>query len=365
MFDVFLVTGHVSLPWYVKVLFHTPIMQRSHNVAQMGCSKFTYLGALHSRLEHMCGTAAIAYTISSRLVHDKLISEKDAQIFVISSFLHDCAHPPFSHDVESILLNNDVLRACGVSNIADPKGQAGKQHDLLRYHVLKFFSEEFKQFSVSVEDVANFWMGNHFLSTLLIGPINVDILDYLNRDAIHSGAAYPSVNTTNRIINSISVLNSQVVFRDKSVVKDCLDLLQIRANAYMNIYTSDTALKMIAFLKHLINKHFEKVQLWTIKCLKNKNDFVLFTDAGLLDQMSDEDVISFSPANIGVLYQLQIAMVNDNELPIASSVHTVKIDRNGLSRLRGVCLKFSDGTMFFLDDSQTIPQIVTKCVVIV
>jgi HD superfamily phosphohydrolase len=185
-------------------LINTSVVQRLRRIRQLGTSYLTFHGAEHSRFTHSLG----AYETMRRvLLHLRKefgwpATDRDYKLALSSALLHDVGHGPFSHTFESvypihheewtrrIILEDEELR--GLLDQMDPHFA----HDLVK--ILEKTSD------------------NPYIQQLITSQLDVDRMDYLLRDALHTGVTYGRFELA-RLIRSLALHNGQVMLRASGV----------------------------------------------------------------------------------------------------------------------------------------------------
>ncbi len=183
----------------VKALLDSAAMRRLTRVTQLGLVSLVYPGATHSRMEHSLGVYRLAVQVLNQLLRspdfEQAITESSAKVFLIASLVHDIGHWPFCHPLEDMKLGwmpkHEQLARTFLCN-----GEIGP---ILR-----------EQWQVEPEMVAEFLAPTNdaapqLLRSLLNGPIDVDKMDYLQRDSLHAGVPYGRNFDIGRLINSLCV----------------------------------------------------------------------------------------------------------------------------------------------------------------
>lgn len=177
------IAGKIELPpWLVKIK-EEPAIRRMLFIRQLGLKAYIdFPGAIHTRYSHALGTMFLARKTtdlliqkmnekSNNLIEDCLRANRDS--LIAAGFLHDIAHGPFSHAVDFPM-----------------RMISGKTHeDLSEDIILKALPSDLANL-VNEQQVIKLIKGKHdypFLSQIISGPIDIDKLDYLLRDAYHVG----------------------------------------------------------------------------------------------------------------------------------------------------------------------------------
>jgi HD superfamily phosphohydrolase len=188
----------VPLTSRVKALIDTAEFRRLAKVNQLGLVSLVYPGANHSRLEHSLGVYRLALLFLRQLACDprfaEAVSPSDAELFLVAALLHDLGHWPFCHPIEDMNLPQ-VPRHELFANSFMLEGEVA---DVLR-----------EEWNINPRDVVTLLSDKprdtawKILSSLLSGPIDIDKMDYLARDSLHSGVPYGRNFDQSRLIGSL------------------------------------------------------------------------------------------------------------------------------------------------------------------
>jgi len=197
------IAGSIELPtWLVKII-DEPAIRRMLFIRQLGLKAYVdFPGAIHTRYSHALGTMYFARKITDMLaqkMYDKgkrILAENlslNKEILMAAGFLHDIAHGPFSHAVDFAM-----------------KKITGKTHQALAEDIItKEISSDLENW-VDKKQVVKLIQRNHdypFLSQIINGPIDIDKLDYLLRDAHHVGLRYSF--DIDYFLNSYTILGDE------------------------------------------------------------------------------------------------------------------------------------------------------------
>jgi uncharacterized protein len=230
--------GDITLTGCLVDLLETPEVERLHNIKQLGFAHLVFPGAHHTRFEHSLGSCMVASQIADILD----LPETEKQLVTCAALLHDIGHGPFSHTLESLLLERfgvdhvDLTEQLilGTYQILDEQEQhyihAPTVHEILSRH------------HVNEKDIVNMIHGKpskkSYLSQLLNSTIDVDQLDYLMRDAYYTGVSYGLIDIQ-RLLQTIMVHKGNLTMMRKgvSVVEN---ILMARALMYSSVYFHKT-----------------------------------------------------------------------------------------------------------------------------
>lgn len=188
----------VPLTPRVRQIVDTPEFRRLARISQLGLVSLVYPAAHHSRFEHSLGVYRLTLIYLKQLAHDarftSAVSTEQAEVLIVASLLHDLGHWPFCHPIEDIRLPG-VPRHEMFANSFLLEGELA---DVLRddwgiqpREVVAILSEK-------PRDTAG-----RILQSILSGPIDVDKMDYLQRDSLHAGVPYGRNFDHQRLIGSL------------------------------------------------------------------------------------------------------------------------------------------------------------------
>src|SRR5690606_1231957 len=125
------------------------------------------------------------------------ISEKEAEAARIAILLHDIGHGPFSHVLESTLLVNTP-------------------HEKLSQLIVSAFNKEFKGALTLAEKIFQNKYKRKFLHQLVSSQLDIDRLDYLQRDCFFTGVSEGTVGA-DRLIKMLEIHDDQLVVEEKGI----------------------------------------------------------------------------------------------------------------------------------------------------
>lgn len=176
-------------------LINTRVFQRLRNVKQLALASYVYPGAHHTRFEHCIGAMHLAGKVAKT---QKVNLNKDAtRIVRLAALLHDIGHGPFSHVSEQILEKyspEEVVK----------KYHADNAHELMSIMLISHKTIK----NIIGDDVTEvtklLQKGNRSVEKDVVsGPLDVDKLDYLQRDSYFAGVRY-GVFDLDKVIESLT-----------------------------------------------------------------------------------------------------------------------------------------------------------------
>ncbi len=215
------VYGFISIPFDITFdLIEHPAFQRLRRINQLGLTHYVYPGALHTRFHHALGalhlmTQAIEVLKSKGIA----ITEEEAQAVCIAILLHDIGHGPFSHALESSFVPIS--------------------HEEISILFMKMLNVEFSgKLSLAIDIFSNHYE-KPYLHQLVSGQLDMDRLDYLNRDSFYTGVS-EGVIGYDRIIKMLAVVDGQLVIEEKGIFS-IEKFLIARRLMYWQVYLHKTS----------------------------------------------------------------------------------------------------------------------------
>ena len=230
--------GDIKITGILVDLLKTPEVQRLHNIKQLGFAHLVFPGAHHTRFEHSLGSFMIASQIADILS----LNDMEKELITCAAQLHDIGHGPFSHTLESILLER-----FGVDHVDLTVKLILGQYDILdakekQYSLAPNVPEILNKYQVKETDIVNIIQGKpskkSYLSQLLHSTIDVDQLDYLMRDAYYTGVAYGMIDLQ-RLVQTIMIHKGNLTIMRKGV-NVVENILMARALMYSSVYFHKT-----------------------------------------------------------------------------------------------------------------------------
>jgi len=210
------VYGFVSVPYGIIFdLVEHPWFQRLRRIKQVSLTHYVYPGALHTRFHHALGAMHLMTGALEELRSKGAeITEEEDLAARIAILLHDIGHGPFSHTLEHTLI--DVT------------------HEELSLLFMEQLNEEFGgALSLAIE----IFKGSYpkkFLHQLISGQLDMDRMDYLNRDSFFTGV-YEGVIGYDRIIKMLAVWDGELVVEEKGIYS-IEKFLMARRLMYWQVY---------------------------------------------------------------------------------------------------------------------------------
>lgn len=232
------VHGFIKIPYEILFdIIEHPYFQRLRRIGQTGLLNLIFPGATHTRFHHALGAMHLMFTALETLKQKGVkISENEEKGAMIAILLHDIGHGPFSHALESMLMDN-------------------WHHETLSLLLMERLN---KQFDGELSCAMEMFRGKYhrkFFNQLISSQLDVDRLDYLKRDSFFTGVSEGSINTQ-RIISMMNVCEEELVIDAKGVYS-IENFLTARMFMYWQVYYHKTA----ALSEFLLVKILERAKL--------------------------------------------------------------------------------------------------------
>ncbi len=248
------VSGSVFTTPEIRRIIDCPDFQRLRGVKQLGPTDFVFPGATHTRFEHSLGTYHLSLRYLESLTRVPEFNETcSSQSEVIkytalAALLHDIGHYPYSHWIEEI----DEF----------PHGVSFDSHERRASQIISSGKiGELIDREWGINQNLLFAVIGHgqlppdltVIKSVVDSVLDVDKLDYLNRDSIHCGVEYGRSLDIGRLLESLHI--------DKDNLKICLthkaktyimSLLSCRNMMYTDVYWHKTVRALTGMFKYFI-----------------------------------------------------------------------------------------------------------------
>ena len=188
----------VPLTPRIRKLMDTAVFRRLARITQLGLVSLVYPAAHHTRLEHCLGVYRMALLYLKQLAHDRRfvasIDAHDAEVLIVAALLHDLGHWPFCHAIEDM----DLPDVPAHEQLADELLLTGDIAEILERDWRIRPQEVVALLSERPQDLRS-----RILQSILSGPIDIDKMDYLERDSLHAGVPYGRNFDQQRLIGSL------------------------------------------------------------------------------------------------------------------------------------------------------------------
>jgi hypothetical protein len=218
----------------VYQLVEHPYFQRLRRIGQLGLTSFVYPGALHTRFHHALGaTHLMGIALDTLRKKGHFIFDEEYEAALIAILLHDIGHGPFSHALETTILK-------------------GIHHEKLS---LMLMEELNQQFGGRLGLAIRIFKGEHprhFLHQLVSSQLDMDRLDYLQRDCFFTGVKEGSIGA-DRLIQMLDLHEDKIVLEEKAIYS-VENFLTARRLMYWQVYLHKTTVSTEQMLIQLIRR---------------------------------------------------------------------------------------------------------------
>jgi len=252
------VHDHIAVEGVAADLLDTPAVQRLRRLKQLGTVGLVYPSANHTRFEHSLGVYHLADTALSELS----IGGQQAERIRAAAILHDVGHTPFSHNIESLVARRTGRMHDEVDDLLD----GGEIARVLALH------------DIDPDAVAELIAGGGEFGQLVSGELDVDRMDYLVRDAHHTGVPYGTIDA-GRLIRELRFVDGRLVLAEGNV-QTAESLLVARSLMNPVVYNHHVARISKAMLRRASEKLLEAGEA-------TAGELRRMDDAGLLVALRD------------------------------------------------------------------------------
>lgn len=294
-----------------------------------------YPGALHTRFHHALGalhlTTQAIETLRSK-GHE--ITEEEALGVELAILLHDIGHSPFSHALEHSIVT-------------------GITHEQVSQLFMERLNNAFQGQLETAISIFNGTYPKHFLHQMISSQLDMDRLDYLNRDSFYTGVLEGTIGAQ-RIIKMLDVNDGKLVVEEKGVYS-IEKFIIARRLMYWQVYLHKTVLSAEQLLVNILLRAKELINggetlfatptfTYFLSTTCTENDFR--TDPELLEKyakLDDYDVFSsikvWSDHTDPVLSRLCKGMVN-------RSLYKIQLQRDPFSEVAPERYRFNAENLY-------------------
>ncbi|MGH9952366.1 MAG: HD domain-containing protein, partial [Nitrososphaeraceae archaeon] len=264
---------YISFSAVERDLIDTSVFQRLRRIRQLAGAHLVYPSAQHSRFEHSLGTMHIAgYAGESLLRKGFIDSEDNLQELRLAALLHDVGHGPFSHLFEEVLESK-----CNMTH-----------EDIGKKVILESeISDVLSGHGYTPSDICSLSFGESrsgFLNEIIAGSLSADIMDYLPRDSLFTGAEYGKIDY-HRLIASFEVVATGHLAINKSALYSFESMLISRYEMFKAVYFHKTVRSAEVMLLHSLAQADNHLQITKISL----DEFLSLTDEITLEQICSFD----------------------------------------------------------------------------
>jgi HD superfamily phosphohydrolase len=213
------VHDYIPIEGVARALLDVPAVQRLRHIKQLSTVRLVYPSANHTRFEHSLGV----YHLADRALSHLDVHRDRAEHARAAALLHDVGHGPYGHQTEEV-----IRRRTGEHH--------DEVHDLLGTGEL---ADVLADHDLDPDRVADRIDGEGELGQLVSGELDVDRMDYLLRDAHHTGVPYGTIDC-GRLVRALRFVDGELVLAVGNV-QTAESLLVARALMNATVYRHHVA----------------------------------------------------------------------------------------------------------------------------
>jgi uncharacterized protein len=229
------VYGFINIPGeLIFDIIEHPWFQRLRRIRQLGLTDLIYPGALHTRFHHAIGAMHLMGLALVNLRNKgHHISSQELEAARIAVLLHDIGHGPFSHTLEHSLMRNVA-------------------HEKLSTFIIDKLNKEFNGALTLALDIYTNKYERKFFHQLVSGQLDIDRMDYLQRDCFFTGVSEGTIGA-DRIIKMLDVHHDKLVVEEKGIYS-IENFLSARRLMYWQVYLHKTTVSAEKMLISIIER---------------------------------------------------------------------------------------------------------------
>src|SRR6056297_454996 len=190
------VHDYIEVEGVAADLLDTEAFQRLRHVKQLSTVRLVYPSANHTRFGHSLGV----YHLARRACRHLDVDGGRAEAVQAAAVLHDVGHGPYGHQTEGII-----------------ERRLGRHHDevgdlLADGHLAGVLESH----GLDPDEVTRLVAGKGRLGQLVAGELDVDRMDYLVRDAHHTGVPYGTIDYS-RLLAALQFRDDELVLSEGNV----------------------------------------------------------------------------------------------------------------------------------------------------
>jgi len=208
--------------------------QRLRHIKQLGMTHLVYPGALHTRFHHALGAMHLmGMAIETLKTKGHIITPAEEEAVTIAILLHDIGHGPYSHALEHTIVE-------------------GISHEHISSLLMDNLNREFGNRLELALEIFNNRYHKTFLHQLVSGQMDIDRLDYLNRDSFFTGVSEGIIGF-DRIIKMLDIANGQLAIEVKGIYS-VEKFLIARRLMYWQVYLHKTVVSAEQMLVKILDR---------------------------------------------------------------------------------------------------------------
>lgn len=227
--------GLVQIPFdSVYRLIEHPFFQRLRRIRQLGMTHLVYPGAHHTRFHHALGAMHLmGQAVEVLRSKGHAITTEEEEAVTIAILLHDIGHGPFSHALENSIVS-------------------GIHHEVLSELFMERLDRDLGGALRMALDIFRNRYPKKFLHQLVSGQLDMDRLDYLNRDSFFTGVS-EGVISFDRILKMLDLRGDDLVIEEKGIYS-IEKFIVARRLMYWQVYLHKTVIGAECLLMGILRR---------------------------------------------------------------------------------------------------------------
>lgn len=249
--------GPIKVEGVFLKLIDSPEMQRLRYIKMLGLCNLVFPEANHTRFSHSLGT----FYLIDQL--ERIWKDVDLSKEKVAAFVHDIGHYPFSHTFE------EVFRSATGSDHEEVGSEIIEGNGPYRNSVIPAILESYGYAPKEISTMIHGSLGSHKhgISSLVSGPLDMDEVDYLRRDALFCGVSLGMVDYS-RILNTVIYRDGELLVQEKGI--PALESLAInRVLMFKSVYFHKT----VRIAQKMLEKSLFKIPKKNIIEAVRMNDY--------------------------------------------------------------------------------------------
>lgn len=292
--------GYVPLTGLELQLVNHRLFQRLNYIRQLGAAYRVFPGAQHTRFSHSLGVMYIIDRMMSASVLQSKISTEERQKLRVAALLHDIGHYPFSHVIETVMTEQNT--------------RSERKHEKLGAYIIANSSIEeiLTKSNIDSTEIGQIITGESpepLYNQLMSSELDADRIDYLLRDAVHTGVAYGRFDL-NRLIHTLTIDGNGQLCVEKSGMHAVEGYVIGRYLMWAVVYTH----RVINAFELLLERIYQQ---YTDDALPSYDD---------IEKLVGEDELSFMEFNDASLFKTILEKAAEG-----SEICQMFVDRNVLA----------------------------------
>ncbi len=307
------VHGTISINNPETKVLDTPEYQRLRSIKQLGFAEFSFPGATHNRYLHSIGVSHLAGLAFDSIFRNHEFSKPGRrsslrQCLKIAALLHDVGHGPLSHTTEEVMPPLEELKIAAYKNrqktplLIEPNARADHEDYTIKYitdsPLSVMLKEQFPDFSPlhvaclidkSLKAPDDFFVDQvvdyrPIFSQLVSSELDVDRLDYLERDSYFCGTNYGKVDLHWILSNMVPQRIEDKVYLglNRRALYTFDDFLISRHHMHLMVYFHHKSI----IYEEMLNRYLTSGDC-TFKLPSDINEYTKYTDYKLFEHLAD------------------------------------------------------------------------------